>query len=126
MVACAGCSWHWVSADHYRVGGALAYMTQLMFNGVNYVSADHYRVGGALPRVLVPNLVLSFPCQPIITASGGRSGWDTMATATTKNRCQPIITASGGRSALSGRCMIQPKVSADHYRVGGALAIIVS
>ena len=49
-----------------------------------------------------------------------------MATATTKNRCQPIITASGGRPALSGRCMIQPKVSADHYRVGGALAIIVS
>ncbi len=141
-VARVSAAWRNVSADHYRVGGALA-QCDVRFRQLQRVSADHYRVGGALGQLAMIQPPKSPRCQPIITASGGRSsqvgdleGRSPGVSRSLPRRggapgantglqpdlpCQPIITASGGRSPGNGAARGFRNVSADHYRVGGAL-----
>ena len=107
------------------------------------MSADHYRVGGALPRLYGDGLSGNW-CQPIITASGGAhvarfvpARVDVGVSRSLPRRgalgglhrrrgrvvgCQPIITASGALCEIERAQLHRRRVSADHYRVGGALA----
>ncbi len=85
-----------VSRSLPRRGGALPRNADK--KSLNEVSADHYRVGGALNRIASFKSACN-SCQPIITASGGRSRLREEIRVSNR-KCQPIITASGGRSVL--------------------------